>query len=453
MKQRNNNLHVMKKHNSEFIQVKQFEDKKVNTNNESNELNDDYNIFGTYLKDNKIYSNLNENEDIEINHKKNKNIIYRHNSNNINKNTFMHNTYNYNDINKKNNSFLNREKYEMLYSNINKNIIKSREENNKISIENNSNEKNDISDNNIFKNDNKENIYFNNNNNFENIEQNSKKINKKFMTKVLNLNNDNKYNNSKIQYEEEIKRLKQEIENLEKDNDLLSNQLIEEEKKNEELHSIKKEKEENYNSILSDISNCLQVNSFEEIIPKLTDMINYLTKYNNDKTSKKKEDIISKLKSLYIITNNSKEKKDNISIQDLWRWIKNLIEEVDELSLKKEKYEEIYNKDDNDLYKNYCDKLIKEFGLNSFDELKFFISDLMEKNDINKKRVEKLRKVLMNNNANDESSSSINKNYNFKEEYEYGNDSKINRDNFNFKKSKVIRRNNSFNKIFNENYL
>ena len=182
-------------------------------------------------------------------------------------------------------------------------------------------------------------------------------------------------------------------------------------------------------------------------------MINYLTKYNNDKTSKKKEDIISKLKSLYIITNNSKEKIDNISIQDLWRWIKNLIEEVDELSLKKEKYEEIYNKDDNDLYKNYCDKLIKEFGLNSFDELKFFISDLMEKNDINKKRVEKLRKVLMNNNANDESSSSINKNYNFTEEYEYGNDSKINRDNFNFKKSKVIRRNNSFNKIFNENYL
>ena len=220
-----------------------------------------------------------------------------------------------------------------------------------------------------------------------------------------------------------------------------------------ELLLIKKEKEENYNSILSDISNCLQVNSFEEIIPKLTEMINYLTKYNNDKTSKKKEDIISKLKSLYIITNNSKEKKDNISIQDLWRWIKNLIEEVDELSLKKEKYEEIYNKDDNDLYKNYCDKLIKEFGLNSFDELKFFISDLMEKNDINKKRVEKLRKVLMNNNANDESSSSINKNYNFKEEYEYGNDSKINRDNFNFKKSKVIRRNNSFNKIFNENYL
>ena len=59
----------------------------------------------------------------------------------------------------------------------------------------------------------------------------------------------------------------------------------------------------------------------------------------------------------------------------------------------------------------------------------------------------------MNNNANDESSSNINKNYNFKEEYEYGNDSKINRDNFNFKKSKVIRRNNSFNKIFNENYL
>ena len=336
----------MKKHNSEFIQIKKFEDNKMNTNNELYKSNNHYYHFGSYLKDNKIIDDSNENEDIRINNKKNKNIIYRQNFDD-NINSF---TYNSNDINKKNNFFGNNEKYEMINSNMNKNIFNSKEENNKISIEDNSNEKIDISDNDEFKNNNKENIYFNNNN-FENIQLNSKKINKKFMTKILNLNNDNTYINQKNKFEEERNRLKQEIENLEKENDLLSSQLIEEEKKNEELLLIKKEKEENYNSILSDISNCLQVNSYDDIIPKLTEMINYLTKYNNNKSSKKKEDIISKLKSLYIITNNSKEEKDNISIQDLWRWIKNLIEEVNELSLKKEKYEEMYNRDENDLYK------------------------------------------------------------------------------------------------------
>ena len=85
---------------------------------------------------------------------------------------------------------------------------------------------------------------------------------------------------------------------------------------------------------------------------------------------------------------NSKEKKENISIQDLWRWIKQLIEEVDELSIEKERYEEIYNRESNDIYKNFCEKLIQEFGLNSFDELKFFINDLMTKSDINKEREE-----------------------------------------------------------------
>ena len=93
--------------------------------------------------------------------------------------------------------------------------------------------------------------------------------------------------------------------------------------------------------------------------------------------------------------------------------------------------------------KKYCEKLIKEFGLNSFDELKFFINDLLTKNNINKKRVEKLRKVLMNNNEKEESSSS---GYNNNEENEndYDNmvmnhnegingNNNISHNNFNFK--------------------
>ena len=443
-------MNKIRKNRSNYKDIKKIEDKKVNNNSESYEINKEYennnynDIINPYIIENKILDNLNENEneDIEINNKKNKKVIYRQNFDNNKINNF-------DDINKKRNFKNEKQKYEMIYSNLNKNNdeIKdnSDEENSKNSNMENSNGRDEDSDDNNMVNENNENNYLNNNH-FNNVESHFKKnnINKKFMTKVLNLNNnENENENQKNKYEDEINRLKEEIANLENDNDFLSSQLIEEEKKNEELHLLKNEKEENDNSILSDISHCLQVNSFDEILPKLTEMINYLTKYNNDKTSKMKEDVISKLKSLYIITNDSKKKKDNISIQDLWRWIKNLVEEVDELSLEKEKYEEIYNRNNNDLYKNFCEKLIKEFGLNSFEELKFFINDLMTKNDLNKKRVEKLRKVLMNNNEdiNDKEESFRNKvNYKYQEENEYENN--INN----------IRMNNNHYRRFNSNF-
>ena len=436
----------------------------MNTNSESNETNNDYNYnnINSYLIENKILDNINENEDIEVNHQKNKDKIYRKNSDN---NDDYNENNNFDDINKKNNFMREKEKYEMIYSNISHNINNNisdndnDEEKNKISNEENSNGKNNNSDyEDLEEGDQKENIFLNSNNNFGNNSPHFKKNNnKKLMTKILDLNK-NEYDEPKIQYEDEINRLKQEIANLENDNDFLSNQLIEEEKKNEELLAIKKEKEENDNSILLDISHCLQVNSFDEILPKLTEMINYLTKYNNDKASKIKEDTISKLKSLYIITYDSKEKKENISIQDLWRWIKQLIEEVNELSLEKEKCEEIYNRNNNDIYKIFCGKLIREFGLNSFDELKFFINDLMAKNDLNKKRVEKLRKVLMNNdnNMNDKEesfSSNNNNNYNYIEEGEFGNNMRINNVNNNNGKFKGKKSNNSLNKKFDRRYF
>ena len=416
-------MNKIKKYNINYKNLKNIEDNKENNNT-------NYNNINPYLIENKILDYINENEDIEINRKKNKNIIYRQNFKN------------FDDINKKKKN----EQYDMIYSNNNDEEIKDNSE------ENNCNSKNDDYNDNNYENKVSE-------NNFKSFFKKSNN-NKKFMTKILNLNN-NINDVQKNQYEEEIARLKQEISNLENDNDILSTQLIEEERKNEELHQLKNEKEESDNSILSDISHCLQVSSFEEILPKLTEMINYLTNYNNDKKSKMKEDIISKLKSLYIITNDSKEKKDNISIQDLWRWIKQLIEEVDELSLEKEKYEEMYNKNSNDVYKNFCEKLIKEFGLNSFDELKFFINDLMTKNDLNKKRVEKLRKVLMNNNNdsdNKEESFNINNinnnNYYMKEDNDYDNDYmnnniRINNNNYNYMKYTG----NSGNKKLRQNYF
>ena len=56
----------------------------MNTNSESNETNNDYNYnnINSYLIENKILDNINENEDIEVNHQKNKDKIYRKNSDN-----------------------------------------------------------------------------------------------------------------------------------------------------------------------------------------------------------------------------------------------------------------------------------------------------------------------------------------------------------------------------------
>ena len=429
----------------EYGYLNMIEGKNINNNNSessqtSNEFsNKDYkkNInMNLYNKENKVSNNINiedydngrdifykkktnrnKNDFLKVNSYSNKQLKYSNNHNNHNSNINIHNKNNINEFSeydnnkeelfKKYETINNKEKY-----NINTNIINPNIDlNNKIMNIDDDNyliqKNNKIKNNIINSNENSNEIDSMNDNNDDNIDNLDYVINKNnskiFRSKVLN---NNEYNNSINKYKNEINKLKKEIQNLENSNDILSNQLKEEEKRNEELNIIKNEKEENDNSILMDISHCLQVDSFDEIIPKLTEMINYLNKYNNEENAKIKEDLISKLKSLYIATTDYKDSKDNISIQDLWRWIKQLINNVKQLSIEKEKNEEIYKKNNYEIYKKYCEKLIKEFGLNSFDELKFFINDLLTKNNINKKRVEKLRKVLMNNNEKEDYSSS-----------------------------------------------
>ena len=127
-----------------------------------------------------------------------------------------------------------------------------------------------------YKNNASYNMFNNNNKNKQNIPMPKNKTNQTSLNQLTKKNSKKNYNNENNnlnKYELEIIKLKQEIESLVKNNEILSNQLKEEEKRNEELNIIKNEKEENDNSILSDISHCLQVNSFEEILPKLNEKI------------------------------------------------------------------------------------------------------------------------------------------------------------------------------------
>lgn len=247
---------------------------------------------------------------------------------------------------------------------------------------------------------NKNNNTFNSpyNNVFTNNTYTNNNYNNKFNSNIANGNN--KTEAELLKYKSEISQLKTELQSLQNRNEILNNQLNEELKRNTQLQDLQNQKSDEENSILSDIAKCLQVSSFEEILPKLNKMVGYLNSNvsNDNKDNKLKDELISKLQQLYINLTGSNENKDDISIKTLWRWIKHLINTVKSLAIEKEKNIEMFQGiQQNDDYKNFCLELIDEFQLQSLDELKSFINDLLNKNNVNRKRVENLRKVLMNN--------------------------------------------------------
>ena len=192
-------------------------------------------------------------------------------------------------------------------------------------------------------------------------------------------------------YLSEIDKLKKEINDLKKNNEYLSTQLKEEQRKNEQLFSIQKAKEENENSILGEIAHCLQVASFDDILPKLNEIINYLNSNVNSNATKNKnqegnnkirDELISKLQNLYLSLTGSDEKKEEVTIKILWRWIKHLINTVKQLALEKEKNIEIYqNIQEINECKEFCEELISGLNLQSLDELKIFINNLLSQVD------------------------------------------------------------------------
>jgi hypothetical protein len=50
---------------------------------------------------------------------------------------------------------------------------------------------------------------------------------------------------------------------------------------------------------------------------------------------------------------------------------------------------------DSDLYRNYCQKIMKDYNLKDLNELQAFINRLLQKNMKNQKRVEKIKRLLL----------------------------------------------------------
>ena len=213
------------------------------------------------------------------------------------------------------------------------------------------------------------------------------------MNETLDLNtNINNISYKNIEYELEIQRLKKQYNSLKFRNKFLltklddlikSNTLLEEDINTNILDKY------GINEIINDYSfSNNNLNSFEKIneIYMICEDLNL------------KNELINGLKTLYILKNNEFQigKNEELNIKIIWRWIKNLIENI------KNTNEEVNNfkiglehlKEEKQIFKDFCLDLMEKFNIEDIEELKNQINSLIINRNIEKKRINKLKKVL-----------------------------------------------------------
>lgn len=213
------------------------------------------------------------------------------------------------------------------------------------------------------------------------------------MNENLDLNtNINNISYKNIEYELEIQRLKKQYNSLKFRNKFLltklddlikSNTLLEEDINTNILDKY------GINDLINDYSfSNNNLNSFEKIneIYMICEDLNL------------KNELINGLKTLYILKNNEFQigKNEELNIKIIWRWIKNLIENI------KNTNEEVNNfkiglehlKEEKEIFKDFCLDLMEKFNIEDIEELKNQINSLIINRNIEKKRINKLKKVL-----------------------------------------------------------
>ena len=237
-----------------------------------------------------------------------------------------------------------------------------------------------------------------NNNNSE-INKNVPNLNKYVTTPILNNNliynnaSDSGRGNDTERYQSEISNLRAQIASLQSKIDLLNREVTAEKSKNDLLSQKNKELINKVNSIapsqtLIDIINYLGVQSEEEVIPKLEEIISHLKTNDNNHNgnnlyngeSKIRDELIEKLKTLYVALTGT-DKNEEIDIKTIWRWIKHLINTVRDLAQEKEKKMEIIQElNEANMYKEYCYDIMDNCNIKSFIELKEFLNNLIMSN-------------------------------------------------------------------------
>ena len=215
-----------------------------------------------------------------------------------------------------------------------------------------------------------------------------------YNTNEVNKNEEDNIDNEDIILNYKINKIQQEIDNIKEKNEFLLNNLIKEKDRNISLKSCETDIEQ----ILLEISKYLEVNNYEEIPNKLSEMINYLAD-NNIKEINSKNEFIINLRELYK-KYNIEEKNEKISIKILWTWIKYLINnnkkiknEIDENTILLQNIEK-----KNIFYKNNCEEIMNIYELKNKSQLDEFIKRLINKSNIYRKRIEQLKKMLSEDN-------------------------------------------------------
>ena len=216
-----------------------------------------------------------------------------------------------------------------------------------------------------------------------------------YNTNEVNKNEEDNIDNEDIILNYKINKIQQEIDNIKEKNELLLNNLIKEKDRNISLKSCETDIEQ----ILLEISKYLEVNNYEEIPNKLSEMINYLADNNNIKEINSKNEFIINLRELYK-KYNIEEKNEKISIKILWTWIKYLINnnkkiknEIDENTILLQNIEK-----KNIFYKNNCEEIMNIYELKNINQLDEFIKRLINKSNVYRKRIEQLKKMLSEDN-------------------------------------------------------
>lgn len=113
-----------------------------------------------------------------------------------------------------------------------------------------------------------------------------------------------------------------------------------------------------------------------------------------------RNEFVSKIKELYReLTGDNTEKEGQEEILTIWNWIKGLMKMIKDLLNENDKLKRLNNpvKFERGDMLGYITKLMKTYNLRDIPQLQEFIDNLLMKNTINKKRVEKLKKVLTKN--------------------------------------------------------
>ena len=160
------------------------------------------------------------------------------------------------------------------------------------------------------------------------------------------------------------------MQSLENESEKIKQHLDEQIRKKETIILKQQEQEENEQKIINEIISILEISSPNEIIPRVQLMLDQINKPESNLSY----ELINKIKDLYIRLSETTEKKEEIDVQIIWRWVKHLITTLNSLNQEQQKNIQILNElKRNDKYKNYFEQIIKEYNLKNVDELKSFI--------------------------------------------------------------------------------